>query len=60
MVFDYLTSEPLKQFKLQEPNTWRLNCYSSLKWVDQGVHLTLLIGHRSHRTLEITQYESIR
>ena len=21
MVFDYLTSEPLKQFKLQEPNT---------------------------------------
>ena len=55
-----ILSESFKQFKSQAPNTWRLNCYSLLKWVDQGVHLTLLIGHRSHRALEITQYESIR
>ena len=37
------TSEPFKQCKLQAPNTWSLNCYSSLKWIDQGAHLTLLI-----------------
>ena len=34
----FVTSEPFIQFKLQASNTWRLNCYSSLKWVDQGVH----------------------
>ena len=28
-----VTSEPFKQCKLQAPNTWRLNCYSSLKWL---------------------------